>query len=441
MQNTVFINELRQKYKENNIIPFIGAGMSMPFNIPDWGNLIRECALESGMNDIEGSSFMNIIDINLKRYDYWEAVASIKKYALRSDADIQSFVVNKIITSIPANCAGIDNNYADLSKYSFNTIFTTNYDHLIQNYLKTPFMPVNLKDVSSNLQKLLAEKDSKRIFHLHGNISDESSIILSRDKYEELYQNNTYKNLFSVFSGAKTFLFLGFSFNDIFIQNIIKENNQFFKSKHYIVLANPTIDERKMLKENYNIETIGYNPSETSHQEEIRKILKAICEENVECKDEKETEENLIDLDDLPSVYEKDKLESNLFCKKLRMENIGDGKINYSKDCFFTAEQYFRWLKKSGIKDSDVIAEYMLKMSYMQYQRCFTSIFEDKKDSEELWKAVHELLSKLDLNKLKKRINDENLPNDINKQGFIHVLADENTGERDVWWGEKRFEE
>lgn len=217
MQNTVFINELRQKYKENNIIPFIGAGMSMPFNIPDWGNLIRECALESGMNDIEGSSFMNIIDINLKRYDYWEAVASIKKYALRSDADIQSFVVNKIITSIPANCAGIDNNYADLSKYSFNTIFTTNYDHLIQNYLKTPFMPVNLKDVSSNLQKLLAEKDSKRIFHLHGNISDESSIILSRDKYEELYQNNTYKNLFSVFSGAKTFLFLGFSFNDIFI--------------------------------------------------------------------------------------------------------------------------------------------------------------------------------------------------------------------------------
>ena len=77
----------------------------------------------------------------------------------------------------------------------------------------------------------------------------------------------------------------------------------------------------------------------------------------------------------------------------------------------------------------------------MQYQRCFTTLFEENKDSEELWKAVHKLLSELDLNKLKKRINDENLPNDINKQGFIHVLADEKTGEREVWWGDKRFEE
>ncbi|MEY8219515.1 ABC-three component system protein [Enterocloster aldenensis] len=440
MQDTVFINELQKKYKDNNVIPFIGAGLSIPFNIPDWGELILQCALESGMDDIEGTSFMNIIDINLKRYDYWEAVASIKKYALRSEEDIQSFVVNKIKQCIPKDFSKIENNYCDLAKYNFNTIFTTNYDHLIHEYLVTPFVPVNLKDVSANIQNLLAEKESKRIFHLHGNISDESSIVLSRDKYNELYKNDIYKNLFSIFSGVKTFLFIGFSFNDVFIQNIIKENNQFFKSKHYIILANPKIEERRILKENYNIETISYDPSKSSHQEEIRKLLKLICDFTPEDQHEN-SDESVIELDDLPSIEEKVNLENNLFCKKLRIEDIGTGKINYSKDCFFTAEQYFRWLKKSGIKDSDVIAEYMLKMSYMQYQRCFTTLFEENKDSEELWKAVHKLLSELDLNKLKKRINDENLPNDINKQGFIHVLADEKTGEREVWWGDKRFEE
>jgi hypothetical protein len=76
----------------------------------------------------------------------------------------------------------------------------------------------------------------------------------------------------------------------------------------------------------------------------------------------------------------------------------------------------------------------------MQYEKCFTMLFEEKKDSNELWKEVHDLLSKMDLNKLKKRINEENLPNDINKQGFVHVLANETTGDRDVWWGDKRIE-
>lgn len=441
MQNTVFINELKLKYKENNVIPFIGAGLSMPFNVPNWEKLIRDCALAMGMEDIDGTSFMNIIDVNLQRYDYWEAVASIKKYALRSEADIQAFVVNKVIASISQDDQEVDNNYYDLAKYNFNVFFTTNYDHLIQNYLDTPYVPVNLRDVSSNIQNLLAEKNSKRIFHLHGNISDESSIVLSKEKYEELYSNDTYKNLFSIFSGVKTFLFVGFSFNDVFIQSIIKENNQYFKSKHYIILANPTINERRILKEKYNIETIAYAPEVSSHQEEVRKILKLICEVELDETDNEKFNESMIELDDLPNVEEKDKLENNLFCKKLRIEDIGENKISYSKDCFFTAEQYFRWLKKSGIKDSEVIAEYMIKMTYMQYQKCYTSLFEENRNSNELWKAVHELLSSLDLNKLKKRINDENLPNDINKQGFIHILADDVTGEKEVWWGDKRFEE
>ena len=67
-------------------------------------------------------------------------------------------------------------------------------------------------------------------------------------------------------------------------------------------------------------------------------------------------------------------------------------------------------------------------------------LFEENRDSNELWKNVHNLLSKMDLNKLKQRINEENLPNDINKQGFVHILANETKKEREVWWGDKRSE-
>lgn len=443
MRNDIFINELRKKYKENNVIPFIGAGLSMPYNIPDWGGLIRDCAIDMGMENIDGTSFMNIIEVNLKRNDYWEAVDSIKKYAIRSEPDIQAYVVKKVVENIPKDVAKIENNYQDLAKYNFNTFFTTNYDHIMNKYVDTPFSPVNLKDVSSNIQNLLSETESKRIFHLHGNISDESSIVLSRDMYLKLYNDNVYKNLFSIFGGVKTFLFLGFSFSDVFIQDIIKANKESFKSKHYIILANPEEDNVRYLKEQFNIETISYNPKDTSHCEEIRKIIERICtadESGDSSYGLKGQDSDTIALDELPDKKKKEELENNLFCKKLRVEDIGDRKVNFSKDCFFTAEQYFRWLKKSGIKDSEEIAEYMLKMSYMQYEKCFASLFEERNDSNELWKGVHELLSKMDLNKLKSRINDENLPNDVNKQGFIHILADEVTGEREVWWGDKRFE-
>ncbi|MEA4988102.1 MAG: ABC-three component system protein [Anaerovorax sp.] len=442
MQNTLFIKDLKKKYTENNLIPFMGAGLSMPFGVPDWGGLIRECAIKVGMTNINGTDFMPMIDFNLDQNDYWEAVKVIKKYANRQEEDIQAFVVDRIEKSIPKDLTKIDNNYKDLGKYNFSAYFTTNYDHIIQKYIDSNFVPVNLKDVSSNLQNLLSDKVSKRIFHLHGNLSDESSIVLTKESYDKLYNDNIYKNLFSIFSGVKTFIFIGFSFNDIFIQNIIKENNVFFKSKHFIILANPSTENVRFLKENYNIEVITYNPEHSSHQKEIRKILDEICsfDEHDGPKEVQKQEVKDIELDELPNKEQKEKLENDFFCKKLRIENISDGRVNYSKDCFFTAEQYFRWLKKSGIKDSDVISEYMLKLSYMQYERCLTLLFDEKKDSNELWKEVHELLSKMDLNKLKKRINEENLPNDINKQGFVHILANETTGEREVWWGDKRFE-
>lgn len=439
MGNTNFIKELQEIYKKRNIVPFLGAGLSIPFNVPDWGNLIKECALTMGIDDVNGTSFLNVLDFNLDKYDYWEAVKIIKKYLNRTEEDIQNFIVNKINMCIPKEFDGIENNYEDLSKYNFNLYFTTNYDHIIHKYLKTNFVPVNLKDVKTNIQGLMNGYGENRIFHLHGNISDGRSIVISQEKYEELYKDNVYQALFSVFSGVKTFLFVGFSFNDVFIQKIIRDNNEFFKSKHYIILANPTCENIAYLKKTYNIETITYDPNKSSHQKEIKKIIDEICAITFDDY-ENNSEESNIFLDELPSKNEKQQLEKNLFCRKLRVENINEIKVDYSKECFFTAEQYFRWLKKSGLKDSNKYADHFLALSYMKYKEVLISTYEEDKDSERFLKEVHKSLGNLEFTKLKKFISEDSMPNEINKQGFIHILADEMKSEKEVWWGEKRIE-
>lgn len=439
MSNKIFISELQKKFQNRQVIPFIGAGLSMPYGVPDWATLIRECADAFGAADKDNGIYKMIIERNLKEYDYWEAVRIIKRYLGRTEEDIQQFVQKKIKSCIPKEINKIENNYSDLGHEGFELYFTTNYDHIIQKYIDTEYNGINLKDLKENLQELVYKPDAKRVFHLHGNISDVSSIVLSEEKYKELYSTEVYKKLFSLFSGTKTFLFLGFSFDDIFIRKIIQDNREFFKSKHYIILPNP--DEKKVdeLKKEYNIETISYNPDTSSHTEEIKKILKQVCSGGDSNKGDKGGQNSELILDTLPSKREKVELEESLFCRKLRLENIRESKVDVSKECFFTAEQYFRWLKKSGIKASEKIANYMISLAYMKYKEGMIEVYEESEDAEELWKYVHRGLKELNFNKISKSLNEENMPNEINKQGFIHVLADDRDSEHEVWWGGNRI--
>ena len=441
--NDMFIKQLNNIYSDGNIVPFIGAGLSIPYCIPDWEELIRECAIKMGIEDVEGNSFLPMLDYALKMYDYWEAVKIIKKYLYRSEEDIQEFIVEYINNNIPESIDGIENNYCDLAKYNFNIFLTTNYDDIFQKYINTNYLPVNLKDVNQNVLKLIGEKGSNRVFHLHGSLNDTSSIVISEEKYKELYNDEKYKMLFSAITSTKTFLFIGFSFNDIFIQRIIKDNNQFFRSKHYILLDNPSREEIRKLKEEYNIETISYDSSKSSHCAEIRKIIDEICRSTSKVTNSKGNINEELDRDLIDKVPDKEtieNLEKNIFCKKLRLEGIGRSKVDYSKNCFFIAERYFRWLEKTGVKDNDVIAEHLLDLAYLTYKEVYMNEFEENGDSNKLFKETNKELKQLCYPRLKNIFNDSNMPNTQDKQGFIHILADDISTHKEVWWGDKRFE-
>lgn len=440
MDKDSLLNELKNKYIKGNLVPFIGAGLSVPFNIPGWGTMIKGCAEENGIHNIEGADLFNAIEFDLNRYDYWAAIDGVKKYCGLSESDIQKYVKKQIIQALKEDHSSIKNNYQDLNQPGITTIFTTNYDPLISEYVPSIIHPINLAEVSENIQEIMEQRDDKRIFYLHGNISKPDSIVLSSDSYEKLYKTNNYIKLMELFGGVKTFLFIGFSFNDIYIQKIIKENKEYFKSTHYIILANPTSEQKRYLKEQYSIETISYDPMDSSHTEEISKILSKIFQ--IEEFDKKNCDfPNLFKDDSLPTKKDKHDMEQNIFCRKLRLENIDDLRVDASKEYFFMAEHYFRWLKKSGIRCSEDIANYILKQVYLKYKDKVLECINSGKSPDELWVMVHNELKTIQLDKMKRHLNIDSMPDEYDKQGFIHVLANDMESEQEVWWGGKRLNE
>ena len=52
MSSDIF-EELQEAYLNNSLIPVLGAGVSMPFNLPDWGQLLRICANKYNVSNIQ----------------------------------------------------------------------------------------------------------------------------------------------------------------------------------------------------------------------------------------------------------------------------------------------------------------------------------------------------------------------------------------------------
>ena len=123
------ISELKKIYLDGNLVPFIGAGLSQPFGVPDWKNLIKEIASKIAIENINKKSFLEVINILIDRGDYFTAIKNIKSIYMCSDFDIQQMVVDIVLECISNNVKmdSIDNNYADLSKYNFNIFLTKIY--------------------------------------------------------------------------------------------------------------------------------------------------------------------------------------------------------------------------------------------------------------------------------------------------------------------------
>lgn len=424
---------LNRDYLQGKVVPFIGAGLSAPFKVPTWSMLITKIAKKYATGEFDFVYKAVVYKLNLN--DYWGAVDQLKDFLNLTDQDIQSEVVSLIRANKITLEDNSKHNYLDIAKLSCNLYLTTNYENLLYEYVKCENLPIQMRDVDFSAQDLF---DSKRILHLHGYVSNPGSIVLSRSSYDELYKNDKYENLLKLVTGTKKLLFMGFSFDDQFIRQLIKDHKDYFKGNHYIILDNPSEGKVKELKEVYGLITIKYNSEQSTHSDGIRKILAKMMELN---NDEDTITQNQKKNSDVILGAQitdmQQNIEDNLFYKKLQIEGVDSALLDLSSAFYVAAEVYIRELKNSGMS-IEVINAVLAKV-LITFRERYYDTYKKFGDSEQFVGVVHESLEKINLGRLSKLFSEEKISDRDENRGLIHILADDEI--RGIWWGEKRINE
>jgi tetratricopeptide (TPR) repeat protein len=216
---------LAKQIKQNNIILFVGAGISINAGFPSWKDLIikilnkleKEPKADVYIEALKGDAFSPI--------DILGKLESLK-------TDIIKIFESEIRNVIPCPNSAF---YMKMSQIS-SKIITTNYDTILETSL--PNFEKIVYTYDFKVSKL--SEYQEYIFKIHGDINEPDKCILFPSQYEELYSTNEKSSIFELkklFSNH-TFLFLGFSLSDPYINYILKYINQLysgFNPEHYII--------------------------------------------------------------------------------------------------------------------------------------------------------------------------------------------------------------
>lgn len=228
------IGELKLKDK---ISLFLGAGVSIPYNIPSWNNLLDNVLIKQEKlgKDIETSLFKYIKGFNpliSARYLRIKNNSSFEKEIRKNlykdlDDTIKSPLINALINLV--------------QKGFVKNIITYNYDDILEdafNKQSIKFNPIYGKKFDHN------DSEDINIFHVHGYLPRKGTlnknhfITLSEDDYHNQYLNlYSWQNLIQIENFQnKCCLFIGTSLSDPNIRRLLDIANANCKSaqSHYL---------------------------------------------------------------------------------------------------------------------------------------------------------------------------------------------------------------
>lgn len=267
--------------KNNKLVIFVGAGVSMNSGYPSWRSIIEEFAKGLGIKIDDYSS-----DDYLKIPQYY--------YNLRKEKEYYDVILNKFNITGEPNL--IHELILDLEPVQ---IITTNYDDLIERIanMKGMFFDVVAKD-----SDLPYSVNNKMIIKMHGDLKNKN-IVLKEDDYLSYFNNfqlihNYIKSLIS----THIVLFVGYSISDINVKYIFqwvkdilkkdfqqayfiesdseKEFNQlefeYYKNRGINILYTSSCNEIDYFKKEFNYENLNDNKAKS-----MVKFLSYLVEDDV----------------------------------------------------------------------------------------------------------------------------------------------------------------
>ncbi len=213
----VFIKDFVKDLDEGTASIFAGAGLSIPAGYVNWQRLMLEIAEDLGLNiEIESD------------------LVSLAQYHVNENRN-RTKINRKILEEFTEETEETEN-HRIIARLPLSSIWTTNYDELIESSIKKQNKVV---DIKYNNKQLLITKPKRDIvvYKMHGDVSHPADAIITKQQYEGYHR--THEPFINALTGeltTKTFLFLGFSFNDPNLDYVLSRLNYRFQEnqrQHY----------------------------------------------------------------------------------------------------------------------------------------------------------------------------------------------------------------
>ena len=188
------IRFLAEELEKGKLVVFVGAGVSKNSGLPEWKELIKDYADYKGIDKFTSKQFLTIPEEVFERY------GSLKYYEIAEKRFSGKYFPNSI--------------HRILDEMDLTYIITTNYDTLIEDQIK------NLQIVSKD-EDLPYTNSNRMLIKMHGDFKNKN-IVLKKSDYDNYEKNfplisTLIKGLFT----TNTVLFIGYSYNDTNVQQIM----------------------------------------------------------------------------------------------------------------------------------------------------------------------------------------------------------------------------
>ena len=277
--------QLVKEISSGNVVAFIGAGFSRAANLPLWGELIESVV----RNPPKGAKRPSPAEMKLilqlaqssssQNLDMAAQMASDSLGASHFNDGLRARL--KVPKVNPLMQKRLDM----LLSIPFSGIVTTNYDNLLhgssldsdpQGFLhKAQRMLRGTPSKFQLLEKIAFSSSSEQIsipiIKLHGDAEHSNSILVcTRQGYRRLlHKSPQYSAFLRTLLATKTILFLGFSFTDAYLSELISEVMSMFTSDvgqlekplAYAIMADVDPVQQKYTRRHDGVEIISFNSS------------------------------------------------------------------------------------------------------------------------------------------------------------------------------------
>lgn len=252
--------ELRNHYRAGNVIPFIGAGVSMSVDWddhgtkkhgPSWAELVNEAIKQLDFNptdlarvrgtDLQILEYFGLIKANLTPLTNW-LVLNLNA----PDAAIST-------SPIHAELAALDR---------CRLFYTTNFDNFLERGLRLNGRKPKVVAIEQHMGQCPA--DSCEVVKFHGDLNYPAEMVLSESHYEKRLKLSSPMD-FRLQSDmlGRTVLFIGYSFRDPNVSYLFRLFNELFSGlpgsatgrRAFIAVPDPSDFEFKLFRQR-NIEVI-----------------------------------------------------------------------------------------------------------------------------------------------------------------------------------------